>query len=243
MIKVDYSVQPASLNIPPGATGKETFQVVPGFVTTQTSEEQKKNMTEEQKSYRDIAAKDGSVRMYGAVSSGMVSFLSGYDASPAKMNSKSKKYEWTPDWKGNLRNAYKNPSKIKVYETKMPNGFTAASSDVQINGYLGCLHGNETYYITSRVTSGNEEKITSTKRGGFYTVPEPAAQAFESEEAGAAEAPEDKDGKTANQPSVANTSPAAEFDRIKHKSFNFAIGPIDSMVSPTTFATFPRCFT
>lgn len=38
------------------------------------------------------------------------------------MNSKSKKYEWTPDWKGNLRNAYKNPSKIKVYETKMPNG-------------------------------------------------------------------------------------------------------------------------
>ena len=115
-------------------------------------------MTEEQKAYRDIAAKDGSVRMYGAVSSGTVSFLSGYDASPAKMNSSTKKYEWTPDWKGNLRNAYKNPSKIKVYETKMPNGFTAASSDVQINGYLGCLHGNETYYITSRVTSGNEEK-------------------------------------------------------------------------------------
>ena len=215
VIKVDYSVQPASLNIPPGATGKETFQVVPGFVTTQTSEEQKKNMTEEQKSYRDIAAKDGSVRMYGAVSSGMVSFLSGYDASPAKMNSKSKKYEWTPDWKGNLRNAYKNPSKIKVYETKMPNGFTAASSDVQINGYLGCLHGNETYYITSRVTSGNEEKITSTKRGGFYTVPEPAAQAFESEEAGAAEAPEDKDGKTANQPSVANTSPGVKLPEIE----------------------------
>ena len=215
VIKVDYSVQPASLNVPPGATGKETFQVVPGFVTTQTSEEQKKNMTEEQKSYRDIVAKDGSVRMYGAVSSGTVSFLSGYDASPAKMNSKTKKYEWTPDWKGNLRNAYKNPSKIKVYETKMPNGFTAASSDAQINGYLGCLHGNETYYITSRVTSGNEEKITSTKRGGFYTVPEPAAQAFESEEAGAAEAPEDTNGTTANQPSIANTSPGVNLPGIE----------------------------
>lgn len=84
VIKVEYSVQPASLNTPPGATGKETFQVIPGFVTTQTSEEQKKNMTEEQKAYRDIAAKDGNVKMYGAVSSGTVSFLSGYDASPGE---------------------------------------------------------------------------------------------------------------------------------------------------------------
>ena len=215
VIKVDYSVQPASLNTPPGATGKETFQVVPGFVTTQTSEEQKKNMTEEQKAYRDISAKDGSVKMYGAVSSGTVSFLSGYDASPAKMNDSKKKYEWTPNWQGNLRKAYKNPAEIKVYETKMPNGFTAASTSEQINGYLGCLHGNETYYITSRVTTGNEEKITSTKRGGFYTVPEPAAQAFESEDAGAAEAPEDPYGTTANQPSVADTSPGVSLPEIE----------------------------
>lgn len=134
VIKVDYSVQPASLNTPPGATGKETFQVVPGFVTTQTSEEQKKNMTEEQKSYRDISAEDGSVKMYGAVSSGTVSFLSGYDASPAKMNDSTEKYEWTPNWKGNLRNDYENPAEIKVYETKMPNGFSAASTKAQING-------------------------------------------------------------------------------------------------------------
>ena len=210
VIKVDYAVTPASLNVPPGAKGDETFQVVPGFVTTQTSEEQKKNMTEEEKSYRDIKSKDGKVKMYGAVSSGTVSFLSGYDASPAVMNTTTNKYEWTPNWKGNLRNDYKNPTKIKVYETKMPNGFVAAKTEDQINGYLGCLHGNETYYITSRVTTGGEEKITSTKRGGFYTVPEPAAQAFESQDTSPAEAPADDKGTTANQPSIANTSPGID---------------------------------
>ena len=210
VIKVDYAVTPASLNVPPGAKGDETFQVVPGFVTTQTSEEQKKNMTEEEKSYRDIKTKDGKVKMYGAVSSGTVSFLSGYDASPAVMNTTKKKYEWSPDWKGNLRNAYKNPKEIKVYETKMPNGFVAAKTEDQINGYLGCLHGNETYYITSRVTTGGEEKITSTKRGGFYTVPEPAAQAFDSQDTSPAKAPADDKGTTANQPSIANTSPGID---------------------------------
>jgi len=30
------------------------------------------------------------------------------------------------------------------------------------------------------------------------------------------------------------------FKRIKHKSFNFALGPMDSIVRPTTLATFPN---
>lgn len=214
LLKVDFTVQPASLNIPPGATGKETFQVIPGFVTTQTSEEQKQKMTDEEKSYRDISTKDGKVKMYGAVSQGTVSFLSGYDASPAKMNSSTKKYEWKPDWKGNLRTGYESPAKIKVYETKMPNGFVAASSKDEINNYLGCFHGNETYYITSRLTSDSKEKITSTKRGGFYTLPEPAAQAFESEEASPAVAPDDTDGTTSNQPDIANTSPGVSLPEL-----------------------------
>ena len=128
LIKVDFDVQPACLTTPPGANANETFQVVPGFVTTQTSEEQKKKMTEEMKSYRDISTKDGTVKMYGTVTSGTVSFLSGYDASPAKMNTATNKYEWNPNWKGNLRTMFGSPKKIKVYETKMPNGFVAAST-------------------------------------------------------------------------------------------------------------------
>ena len=223
VIHVEYSMQPASLNVPPGATGNETFTVVPGFVTTLTTEEEKAKLSKEMKGYRDIASKDGTAPMYGRVSGGSVSFLAGNDNSPARMNEQTEAYEWTPDWDGNLRANFDNPEKIKVYETKMPNGFVAASTKAQINEYLGCIHGNDTYVLTSRVNGTTGEKITATQKGGFYTVPEPPAMAFESDPTGEAAAPSDNTGTTSDQPDVAKTSPSVDMPKINiglgHGSF------------------------
>lgn len=223
VIQVEYAMQPASINVPPGATGNETFSVVPGFVTTVTSEEGKSKLSKEMKGYRDIASKDGTAKMYGRITSGSVSFLAGNDNSPAKMNEETGKYEWRPDWDGNLRADFDNPEKIKVYETKMPNGFKAATTKSQINEYLGCMHGNDTYVLTSRVPSSTGEKITATTKGGFYTIPEPPAMGFEADETGEATAPDDKDGVTSNQPDVADTKPSVDLPGLKvglgHGSF------------------------
>ncbi len=223
VIHVEYAMQPASLNVPPGATGNETFSVVPSFVTTMTTEEEKAKLSKEMKGYRDIASKDGTAPMYGRVTSGSVSFLAGNDNSPAKMNEETEAYEWTPNWDGNLRANFANPEKIKVYETKMPNGFVAASTKAQINEYLGCIHGNDTYVLTSRVSGTSGEKITATQKGGFYTAPEPPAMAFESEPTGEADAPKDSTGTTSDQPDVANTSPSVKMPKINvglgHGSF------------------------
>ncbi len=223
VIHVEYAMQPASLNVPPGATGNETFSVVPSFVTTMTTEEEKAKLSKEMKGYRDIASKDGTAPMYGRVTSGSVSFLAGNDNSPAKMNEKTEAYEWTPNWDGNLRANFSNPEEIKVYETKMPNGFVAASTKAQINEYLGCIHGNDTYVLTSRVSGTSGEKITATQKGGFYTVPEPPAMAFESDPTGEADAPKDTTGTTSDQPDVADTSPSVTMPKINvglgHGSF------------------------
>lgn len=216
VMKVDYTYMPACIVVPPGGDGKETFSLMPSFVTTLTEESVKEKLTEEMQGYRDILCKDGTAPLY-AVSNGTLSVPLGQDASPAQFNENKKAYEWKPQWKGNLAKNYAAPGKIYLDNTFMPNGFLAASTKEEINQYLGCLQGNDTLVVSSRM----DNKVTAIQTAGFTTYPEMGAQSFDQGAMPEVNAPQDDQGVTDNLPDAADTSPSLELPNME-----LGIGPL-----------------
>lgn len=207
---VSYNYAPSCLQVPPGSDENATFSVVPSFVTALTEEAVKEKLSKEMQSYRDIESKDGTAKLY-AMSQGMVSVPLGYDASPAQFNEEKECYEWTPQWKGNLLKNFADPEKIYLDDTWMPNGFEAASTKEEINQYLGCLQGNDTLVVSSRV----DGRVTSISQAGFSTYPEMGAQTFEQEDLNEVTSPTDTAGVTSNMPDAAETSPSVQLPEIE----------------------------
>lgn len=220
LMVVDYTYSPACISVPPGADKDAEFSVIPSFVTTLTEEGVKEDLTEEMQNYRDIESQDGTAVMYKE-DRGTISVPLGYDASPAVFNEKTGKYEWTPEWRGYLRKNFENPQKVVLDNTWMPNGFVAAGEKDEINGYLGCLQGNDTLVLSSRL----KEKVTSVLAADFYTYPEMGAQTFDQTALPGVDAPEDDGGVTDNLPDAADTSPSVELPNIE-----IELGPLTYMM-------------
>ncbi|MCR5263057.1 MAG: hypothetical protein K6D94_04215, partial [Clostridiales bacterium] len=183
-IKVYYTMTPRCITLPSGHSMDETVRVLPAFTTTVTSDESYAKLMREQKALRYIQAADVKYEEKGDYSDSSAGHLMwtneaaavytldiplGGDMSPA-VQTAPKKYEWTPNYKGNLMFDFDGPEPILIKDNltlsivsiagenpsvsqtkedgKTVNTYTYHSDGAErLNGYLGSFYGNSTFAI------------------------------------------------------------------------------------------------
>ncbi len=185
-LKAFYTMTPRSLVAPAGANSNDYAQVIPAFIADVTNPNQYAKLTSEQKAYRyiisgksrsyinnsvpqnesDYNVSSDNHLMYGAEASVLstVDIPLGGDHNPPKLSGKA--FTWTPDYHGNLRSKFTNPSPIFIPHSLAGDNIPVAEiasidtntgavtyksgaedAAAKINNYLGSFTSDDTFAL------------------------------------------------------------------------------------------------
>lgn len=144
LLKYDYVKLPRKINTTPADDTSIRYDMKASFVTTAVSDAELAKYTDEMKTYREIETRDTKVPIYGVESmKGSITVPLGGDLNQPVYDKSTEKWDWTPDFEGNLKTSFANPAQIKEAEKETVAGPKVISGEDEINDYIGSFRNSD----------------------------------------------------------------------------------------------------